>query len=189
MNELEQKQEEMLDIWFEEMWKPEHWLCSASIMKQAADILFACCEAKDSAGNLKKPECINMDKPATLLYGYAMENVIKALVIKRKPLKSSDFKKCSAWHGHKLAPLLTWIEVELDGGERFLLNTLTAHINWAGKYPAAFEKEDFLISGPCPDRNSGGDKDSIPETLDKLKRSKLELLFKRIWNECKDDKS
>ena len=189
MEDLRKNQDDMRKGLLNVMWEPSLWIWYARTMKEAADVLFSRSGANNSGRNVKGSKYSDLVIPATLLYGYAMENVIKALVIKRKPKKGPDYidyKGHRGWSGHNLVCLLKSVGFELDGDEKCFLDTLSAYIIWAGKYPAPFKEEHLLIPDGHPDRNSCAAGDTLPEPVDKLKRTKFELLFKRILKECTD---
>jgi len=133
---LTQKQRE---DWFRDMSQPEQWAGTAANLWQAADILFR--EAlTDRDGVPFVPENMHMNVPATLLYGYALENAIKGLLIKTRKLNWHDllsYTKIKQWKQHDLVSLIMDTGIQVSGEEKQLLKTLTAHIVWAGKYRAS----------------------------------------------------
>lgn len=122
-------------------WKAEHWAESAVNLRRAADILFAAHAASRAEdGEPVSVADLEMDTPATLLYGYSMENAVKSVLIKEEGVTRENCKQVKGWQGHDLVELASRVE-NLKKSERRLLATLTAFVNWAGKYPVAFELE------------------------------------------------
>lgn len=137
MNENRRLFAKLLD----DSWKAEHWAESAVNLRRAADILFAAHAASRAEdGEPVSIEDMEMDRPATLLYGYSMENAIKSVLIKEKGLTREECKEDKSWKSHDLVELAGRIET-LKISKKRLLATLTAFINWAGKYPVAFKLE------------------------------------------------
>lgn len=74
--------------------------------------------------------------PATLLYGLAFENVIKAIII-RNGGAAPAHGKLKKWPGtgHGLLDLANLARIELTTAQRDLLSRLTAFVEWSGRYP------------------------------------------------------
>lgn len=77
---------------------------------------------------------------ASLLGGYALENLLKAVRVKqlraaREPIVIKN-KLRTDLSGHDLVSLAEAIGVPLARHERFLLERLTVTINWGGRYVA-----------------------------------------------------
>ena len=70
---------------------------------------------------------------AFLLFGYAIENLLKGLIVQAGGNRT----------GHNLSELAKEAKVmnELDKDEQELLKRLTVHVRWAGRYPVALAKE------------------------------------------------
>jgi hypothetical protein len=79
MGNITQIQKDMATQMSDVMWDPKLWNCYADTLKYAADVLFSRWDANKTG---RKSEDIDLDRPATLLYGYALEIAIKALVLK-----------------------------------------------------------------------------------------------------------
>lgn len=85
---------------------------------------------------------------ALLLYGFAMENLIKALIVRKEPsLPSVDNGKIH-WDvgGHDLLRLIEKAGVDLEPGERMIdermiLKTLTDWAVWQGRYPTPMKAD------------------------------------------------
>lgn len=137
MNENRRLFAKLLD----DSWKAEHWAECAVNLRRAADILFAAHAASRAEdGEPVSIEDMGMDIPATLLYGYSMENAIKGVLIKEEGVTRKNWMQVNGWQGHNLVELASRVE-NLKKSERRLLATLTAFVNWAGKYLVAFELE------------------------------------------------
>ena len=135
---------------FEDRWSPSHWAQSAENLHHAAGILFSVYDAsRTEDGEPSDFEGAEMDRPASLLYSYAMENAIKGYLIKTRNLKAGDFEGtpvpkvgeifAKKWKAHDIAYLCGEAgTITGSGNEELFLNVLTSHVIWAGKYPTAF---------------------------------------------------
>ena len=75
---------------------------------------------------------------ALLLFGYAMENALKGLIVQRRVAPSVRNKKGELAREiitHNLAKLADAAEVRLQREERDLLLRLKTFVEWAGRYP------------------------------------------------------
>lgn len=159
------------------MCTPGLWLGYARLMKQAADILFSRSKTRT---NVHQTPRADLAIPATLLYGYAIENAIKALVIKHNPITSgaefTEYKNKSGWTNHKPVMLLESIKFGLDDDERNLLRVLSSFVIWAGKYPTSFGEIDLVISNQTTGKTSL----IAAHALDERGRIEFNQLFERI---------
>ena len=178
-----QRSDSLLYESFEESWGPEHWAATAVNLRRAAEVLFSAYDGSMAAdGEPINPEDMQLDKPATLLYGYAFENAVKGLLIKKLSLGSSH-KFDSIWKGHDLRGLVAQTGTSASGEEGMLLDLLTAHILWAGKYPRALQfegKHGFVLPEQYDHVSPHITEDMPPRTLDVSMRWMLEPLFNHL---------
>src|ERR1700722_11223334 len=153
------------------------WLRSADSLWQAGDLLFADYRAStDDDGVPVHAGNIALNTPATLLYGYSMENILKGLLVKKFQLKPNEYKGRSGWKMHNLTLLFKQTGSDCGDHEsqaqyQMLLKTLSAFIVWAGRYPVPFEIPAAL-DGFFPLR---------PETRSVLEKL-YELLRAELWD-------
>ncbi len=168
---------------------------SAENLYRAADVLFSAYRASTAEnGEPINFEDTELNIPATLLYGYAIENAIKGTLIKKLGLNQDDCKKLPEWHKHDLVSLFNKAQVQTPDKKqneefRRLLVILTAQILWAGKYPATFK----LVNGNkgffLPEQweyESVKTKNMPPSTVNILMRQKLKQLFGLLINQIRE---
>src|SRR5437867_726837 len=81
----------LLRKWYDQAWSADNWAASAGNLWRAAQVLFLAYESStDENGEPVRPEDMELNVPATLLFGYATENAIKALLIKKRKLNDSN---------------------------------------------------------------------------------------------------
>jgi hypothetical protein len=73
--------------------------------------------------------------PATLLYGLAFENIIKAIIVKSEGVVIEQGKIKNWLQTHNLVNLATRAGIILTVAQRDLLTRLTAFVGWSGRYP------------------------------------------------------
>jgi hypothetical protein len=125
------------------------WLQSADRLKRGADLLFAAyLESNElSPEERSQTEDRNMDGVATLLYGLAMENVLKAVLLKEGIAKVNPDGKV-AWNvdGAKEHDLVSICRssnlLTLNSSQEKLLERMSAFVHWAGKYPTPLTLAD-----------------------------------------------
>ena len=139
------------------------WLESADKLKHGADLLFTA--YSESCGlspeERSQTEDRKMDGVATLLYGLAMENILKAVLLKEGIAKVKP-DGCVAWNvngakEHDLVSICRSAKLlTLNPNQEKLLERMSAFVHWAGKYPTPLElknkEKDFkgllLINQP-----------------------------------------
>lgn len=187
--------QEILDLWFKRRWSAGSWAVSAENLLRAADILFSAYQAS-TAENGEPINCedTELNIPATLLYGYAIENAIKGTLIKKLGLKQNDCQRLPGWHKHDLVSLFNKAQIQTPDKEqkeefRRLLVILTAQILWAGKYPATFKlvngNKGFLLPEQW-EYESAKTRNMPPATMNILMRQKLKQLFRLLINEIRE---
>jgi hypothetical protein len=126
------------------------WLQSADRLKHGADLLFTAyldsCEL--SSEERSQTEDRNMDCVATLLYGLAMENILKAVLLKEgiAKIKSDgriDWNLVDGTKDHDLLSICRSSKlVSLNAGQEKLMERMSAFVYWAGKYPTPLALTD-----------------------------------------------
>jgi hypothetical protein len=125
------------------------WLESADRLKHGADLLFTAylesCEL--SPEEWSQTEDRNMDGVATLLYGLAMENILKAALLKEgtakiKPDGGVNWNVDGASKHDLLAICRSSKLVSLNVNQEKLMERLSAFVHWAGKYPTPWKLKD-----------------------------------------------
>ena len=182
--------DQLWDRYYDQLWHPDSWAINADNLRHAAEMLFRL----HSASRAEDGEPIHeldteLDGPATLLLGYAMENAIKGLLIKEKRMASVGAKtKPHGWNAHSLVELINQTSVTLDKGDELVLGNLTAFIVWAGKYPVSKTPEanakGFILPEQFDGTNSSPCENMPPRALNPESRRKtdrlLNLLVERI---------
>lgn len=157
--------------------RPEEWLTTATNLKKAADILFAeCPEGWFPDGEPIKPDKLFVLAPASMLYGFALENAIKGYLIDKcgsfDAAKNADEK---AWKGHQLQALAQATGLPLTQDQRLLLASAGALVCWAGRYPVPLKLERFTLN-----KQLNADNNIPPILLDKVEREILEPFYSAL---------
>ncbi len=119
---------------------PGIWVLEARRLRSAADLIFAAYLADLAAFEHGQPpsslDHLELVMPASLLYGLAVENLLKAIILKNvKP--AATRRRLPEWpsDGHDLEKLASRAIVTLNDCERDMLRRLSAFVRWAGRYP------------------------------------------------------
>jgi hypothetical protein len=80
--------------------------------------------------------------PAQLLYAYAIENVLKGLIVFKRPDLIQEHKLDDELKRHDLNELAEKAEVTVEQHERPVLEALSQLSIWAGRYPVALNQRD-----------------------------------------------
>ena len=129
------------------------WLTSASRLKHAADILFDRYEVERSAVGTRDAPIdlaeMSLGLTATLIYGFAMENALKAVAVKKSPAlaQGGNLRKWPS-DGHDQSALASMIGLSLTAAQEELLASLTAFVRWAGRYPVPKKPSDMPLRKP-----------------------------------------
>ncbi|MGO8733604.1 MAG: hypothetical protein ACLQVM_12540 [Terriglobia bacterium] len=186
---------------------PSSWRRKAARIKYAADRLFDLYEeartrflqrfSKEEGGTgcvstwSTAPEA-EFGKDATdmsliteylLLMGYALENLLKGILMADHPEYFKTGAKITEIRSHNLVSLCRRCSLVVSAAEEDLLKTLTDHIEWVGKYPVPLEeagmyprkKADGRWNGPS-DQFGGG---KAKTTIEGLYSRILEELIRR----------
>jgi len=130
---------------------PELWALNARRLKQAADILFEAYEQdlKDMTAGESPLQLHNLELsgPATLLYGLALENILKAILLTTSPDAITD-GKLRKWpkDGHDQILLAHEAKIKLTINEENILRRLSEFVRWAGRYPIPKSADKMRIS-------------------------------------------
>lgn len=117
---------------FELASEPAAWSLSAFGLKRAAEVLWAAREVLWGAGEVDAA----LDGAYMLLTGYALENVVKALLLVRRPeLRRPGRAPRWPGGGHDLTKLFGEAGVVVSPDERQMLDRLRAFVVWRGRYP------------------------------------------------------
>jgi len=78
-----------------------------------------------------------------LLTGYAIENLLKAILIIQHPEYFKPNAKLNDIRSHNLLSLCKRCNIVIRQGEAILLKKLTSFIEWQGKYPIPLESDQM----------------------------------------------
>jgi hypothetical protein len=131
---------------FELLNKHHHWHSKARKLKHCADLLFKAFLAARTLSDEEQSETEDskIDDVATLLYGMAMENLLKAALLKEGTAKiRTDGRVAWCAEGatdHNLLGICRSLKsFELNADQEKLMERLSAFVCWAGKYPTPLE--------------------------------------------------
>ena len=122
--------------------KPDIWYFQALSLRNSADVIF---EEHFFPDENRKPRFIypNVEK---MLYGFSLECLIKAIIIKKHPNPKEIFENNRVHNfikTHKLLELIKKINFVPNKYEAEILEELTACSTWAGRYPIPSKAEDL----------------------------------------------
>ena len=128
---------------------PATWALQARRLKRAADLVFEAyaSDVAEMQGGRSPLDLKNLETagPATLLYGLAFENIIKALIVKNEGVVI-DQGKLTKWpRTHKLVDLAMRAGIILTAAQRDLLARLTAVAEWSGRYPIPMAQDEMPL--------------------------------------------
>ncbi len=126
--------------------KPHHWRGKASKLKHCADLLFNAFLAARKLTDEEQAETQDseIDDVATLLYGMAMENILKAALLKERIAKIRQ-DGTIAWSAegagdHDLLGICRSLKfINLNAVQKKLMERMSAFVCWAGKYRTPWE--------------------------------------------------
>jgi hypothetical protein len=78
-----------------------------------------------------------------LLLGYAIENLLKGILMVQHPEYFKPNKKMTDIRSHNLVRLCNRCNIPVDKNETALLDTLTTYVEWQGKYPIPLSIDDM----------------------------------------------
>ncbi len=150
---------------------PSQWLIAAQRLVAAAEIILAKENTKESvylaavgvASDQATNNAILSDEgvgraeiiaeepnylPAQLLYAYALENVLKGLVVVNRPAIASENKIDGSIKTHDLIKLSKLAKYDIGFAEKKVLENLTRIATWAGRYPVDVSLEKYEDKHP-----------------------------------------
>ena len=159
---------------------PAIWALSARRLKHSADLIFDAYEIdlQQMARNASPLEFNNLEVAgaATLLFGLAVENLLKAIIITREP-KTVEDGRLRDWpgNGHELILLAEKANIRLDAQQQDLLQRLVAFVEWAGRYPVPKKVTKLAL------RQLNVKEPFLPLPLQSSERKLFEQLFESLW--------
>lgn len=166
---------------------PAVWVLWARRLRRSADLVFQqYCSDLRAMEDGKSPlelDDLELSGCATLLYGLAMENLLKAIVIQAKPEQAIAGSKLRKWPGggHDLLLLCKEAQVRIDNAERDQLVRLTAFVKWAGRYPVPMSLSAIRVPQVAVNP------DTYPLPLNPHERNLFYTLYDRlgrlVWRE------
>lgn len=129
--------------------EPRRWRESAEKLKRGGDLLFAACESFSQLSGEEQAETegTRVAGVATLLYGLAMENIVKAALLNEGIAKtradgSIDWRTDGATQHNLVAMCRSSHILPLDAQQEKLMERMSAFVQWAGKYPTPLGFQD-----------------------------------------------
>ncbi|MBI1882070.1 MAG: hypothetical protein HYR94_28175 [Chloroflexi bacterium] len=114
-----------------------------------------------------------------LLMGYAIENLLKGILMIQHPEYFKPNAKITDIRSHNLVNLCKRCKISLRQEEADLLNKLTRHIEWQGKYPIPLESDKMF-----PIKESNSTWEIRGEAFDgRQTQQEFDNLYAKIWNE------
>ena len=152
--------------------QPSSWLSSAESLRDAAEIILQG-EAKNALSYSQEVEKAKEELaadptvdasaeirceppnylPGQLLYGYALENVLKGLIIANDPSVANETKLDDEIAKHELVDLAATAKFDCPQ-EVDILKALTQLSVWAGRYPVARKLKDHTTIAPLSDSHA-----------------------------------
>lgn len=160
-------QEEFKNEMFKSAQRPGAWLSSAEQLRDAAEALLehelpkeipyfkardeaeqealaeANSDGKDAGSAEIRAEPPNYP-PAQLLYAYAIENVLKGLIIAKQPKFIDEQKLNRTVTSHDLIHLAAKAGFTIHVQEKPVLEALSKLLSWAGRYPVALDRDNHV---------------------------------------------
>jgi hypothetical protein len=110
----------------------------------AQDALSIACTGTNESGHAEIKSDPPNYPPAQLLYAYAMENVLKGLIVANDTSVVNENKISKRLQSHDLVELSARAGVTVHAEERPVLIALSDLSVWAARYPVATRKEDYI---------------------------------------------
>jgi hypothetical protein len=98
-------------------------------------------------------------RSSILLYGFALENILKAIIVANNPTTVSTGQLSRSFKSHNLSDLAQFANFVLDANETALCGTLSEAIPYWGRYPI-----------PTKDSDLSDEKDVSQEMMESLDR-------------------
>ena len=162
---------------------PVFWALSSRSLKSSGDQLFeiylaALIRLMDGE-QLDESAGLGSVGPATLLYGLSLENILKAIIIKRSgsPLDRGRLNRRWRRDSHNLVKLMDRAGIAADDQERDLAKRLSAFVEWAGRYPIPTSDRKMMIE----QRNVSRALPPLP--LQPAEKQLLDELFEQLYRQ------
>lgn len=128
---------------------PALWALQARRLKRGAELVFEAHtdDLAEMQGGRSPLDLKNLEtaEVASLLYGLAFENIIKALIVKKEGVVI-DGGKLQKWpRNHKLVNLAIRAGIVLTAAQLDLLARLTACVEWSGRYPVPLSQDKMRL--------------------------------------------
>ncbi len=159
---------------------PGVWALSARRLRRAAEIIFDHYgkDLRDMEAGVSPVELENLEISGcgTLLYGLAVENILKGILLSTSQ-DAIDHGKLRKWPGggHDLVLLAAEAKITLSVTEEDILKRLSACVRWAGRYPIPKKSEKMGLS-QCA-YPSG---DSLPMPLEVFEQAAFDAMYIRF---------
>lgn len=166
------------------------WIASADGLRRSADLVFAAClEAhQQQAEDYSASANARTLAAATLLYGLAMENILKAALLKEgiaevKEDGSIDWHSDGAWEHDLLSMCRSSKLVTLNPQQEQLMVRMSAFVHWAGKYPAPRKLRNTKTNKDFQGLVLSGQPDAASVTLPLEFRAEDKIAFDDIYDD------
>jgi hypothetical protein len=128
---------------------PELWVLEARRLKVGGDLLFDAykkdLDLLEKNGNPLILKNLELSKVASLIFGLAIEDLLKAIILsKTQQLKMN----------HKLIDLSEKAGITLTDVQSDIVKRLQTYVVWSGRYPVPKTKNDMLLNQRASNRDS-----------------------------------
>jgi hypothetical protein len=181
---------------FEEQYRmgdetPAIWALNARRLKRGGDLIFDAYEIdlKAMERGVSPLELNNLEVAgaATMLFGFAIENLLKAIIKAREP----GIKYKWPGNGHELILLAEKANIPFNMKQKDIVQRLVKFVEWAGRYPVPWKLKDIAIKQiginepefqPPRAEDSSANKPYFPLPLQPFERKLFEQLFDSLWS-------
>ena len=165
-------------LFFKSRHTPLQWLSSAQRLRQAGEVLF-----NAYLRDLKELPCdgppeglnnLDMDGPATLLFGLSLENLVKAIRLRKRLDQQPGGKIKFPGTGHQMKKLMDGVQFRLTPDEADLVQRLEQFVIWSGKYPVPKVESDVFL------KQNGKSSELPPLAIAPWEKSIFDKLFDKL---------
>jgi len=141
-------------------------------------------EKTDSIRTLEGPELLDHQDAQLisvyfLLMGYAIENLLKGILILQHPEYFKPTGKMEDIKTHDLSGLCRRCGIQFEDTETLLLDTLHTHIEWMGKYPIPLDGDKMW-----PIKQADGTWKQVDHAFDGMETyQRIDSLYTKTWRE------
>ena len=159
--------------------EPKIWALTARRLKLAADMIFNAyskdCEKFIQGISPSELPNLELAGSATMLYGLALENIIKAIYIDENP-EVVENGRLIKWHGggHNQIAIIQDTSVSLDTQQNDLVKRMSAFVVWAGRYPIPMKSNAMSL------KQRGIFPDFVPLPIQPNEQSAVDQLYKML---------